>query len=82
MYTGSIIDAHMHLWDLANNYAWLSKPDPNFERAIGNYDAIRRDFLVPDYVAMTDGHRVVNSVHIQAFGFPNDPIGETAWLQT
>jgi predicted TIM-barrel fold metal-dependent hydrolase len=23
MYSGPIIDTHMHLWDLANGYAWL-----------------------------------------------------------
>jgi predicted TIM-barrel fold metal-dependent hydrolase len=22
MYSGPIIDTHMHLWDLANGYAW------------------------------------------------------------
>jgi predicted TIM-barrel fold metal-dependent hydrolase len=26
-------------------------------------------------------YRVVKSVHIQAFGFPNNPVGETAWMQ-
>jgi predicted TIM-barrel fold metal-dependent hydrolase len=38
MYSGPIIDTHMHLWDLANGYAWLNAPDPNFERLIGNYE--------------------------------------------
>src|SRR5262245_30412048 len=81
MYTGSIIDSHMHLWDLTNSYAWLNGPDPNIEQLIGNYDALRRNFLFPDYAALTYGHRVVKSVHIEAFGFPNNPVGETAWLQ-
>ena len=81
MYEGPIIDAHMHLWDLANRYAWLSTADPDFERLIGPYDALRRNFLAPDYVALTRGHRVEKSVHVQASGFPDDPVGETAWLQ-
>src|SRR5262245_37376855 len=81
MYTCPIIDSHMHLWDLSNSYEWLRRPDPNFERLIGNYDALRRNFLVPDYEALTHGYRVVKSVHIQALGFANNPVAETAWLQ-
>jgi len=67
VYTGPVIDTHMHLWDLANGYPWLSKPDPAFERLIGNYDQLRRDFLAPDYRALTRDANVVKSVHIQAF---------------
>jgi predicted TIM-barrel fold metal-dependent hydrolase len=44
MYSGPIIDTHMHLWDLANGYAWLNGPDPNFELLIGNYDADRSNW--------------------------------------
>jgi predicted TIM-barrel fold metal-dependent hydrolase len=81
MYTGPVIDTHMHLWDLANGYPWLSNPDPAFERLIGNYDRLRRNFLAPDYMALTRGANVVKSIHVQAFGFPNDPVAETAWLR-
>lgn len=71
----------MHLWDLANGYDWLSHNDANFERLFGNYDSLKRNFVAPDYVAMTRDCNVVKSVHVQAFGFPDDPVGETAWLQ-
>lgn len=81
MYDGPIIDAHMHLWDLANGYRWLTERDANFERLIGNYDKLRRDFLAPDYITMTAGCNVAKSVHVQAFGFPDNPVGETAWLE-
>jgi predicted TIM-barrel fold metal-dependent hydrolase len=81
MYSGPIIDSHMHLWDLANGYAWLNGPDPTLERLIGNYDALRHNFLPPDYAALIRGHNVLKSVHVQAFGFPENPAGETAWLQ-
>jgi predicted TIM-barrel fold metal-dependent hydrolase len=81
VYTGPVIDTHMHLWDLANGYPWLSKPDPAFERLIGNYDQLRRDFLAPAYVALTRDANVVKSVHIQAFGFVDDPVAETTWLR-
>ncbi|MBV9035072.1 MAG: hypothetical protein JO182_11330, partial [Acidobacteriaceae bacterium] len=81
MYAGPVIDAHMHLWDLANGYDWLSHNDPNFERLFGNYDSLKRNFLAPDYLTMTRDCHVVKSVHVQAFGFPDNPVGETAWLQ-
>lgn len=80
MYSGPVIDTHMHLWDLAHGYPWLSKPDPAFERLIGNYDRLRRNFLVPDYVALTHAANVTKSVQIQAFGFADDPVAETTWL--
>jgi predicted TIM-barrel fold metal-dependent hydrolase len=71
----------MHLWNLANGYRWLSNQVPEFERLIGNYDRLRHNFLVPDYIALTRDSNVVKSVHVQAFGFPNHPVAETAWLQ-
>ena len=80
MYTGPIIDTHMHFWDLANAYPWLNNRDPAIERLIGKYELLRHNFLAPDYFAMTRGWNVVKSVHIQAFGFPDDPVGETEWL--
>jgi predicted TIM-barrel fold metal-dependent hydrolase len=81
MYTGPIIDTHMHLWDLANGYAWLSKVDPNMVHLFGDYNKLRRNFLVPDYLALTRGWNIVKSVHVQAFGFPGRPVAETDWLQ-
>jgi hypothetical protein len=71
----------LHLWDLANGYAWLSSPVPEFERLIGNYDELRRNFLAPDYIPLTRDSNVVKSVHVQAFGFPGYPVAETQWLQ-
>jgi predicted TIM-barrel fold metal-dependent hydrolase len=81
MYAGPIVDSHMHLWDLANDYPWLKNRDPNIERLIGNYDQMRHNFLFADYAALTRGSNVVKSVHIQALGFPDNPVGETEWLQ-
>jgi|SRR5579863_1190252 len=81
MYTGPVIDTHMHLWDLANGYPWLIKPDPAFERLIGKYDSLRRNFLVPDYIELIRDANILKSVHVQAFGFGDDPVAETCWLQ-
>jgi predicted TIM-barrel fold metal-dependent hydrolase len=81
MYAGPIVDTHMHLWDLANGYGWISNRLPEFERLIGNYDKLRRNFLRPDYMALTRDSNVVKSVHVQAFGFPDRPVAETEWLR-
>ena len=76
-----IVDAHHHLWDLERNrYPWLqAEPDP--EATIGDYAALRHDYLVEDYLADARPARVVRSVHVQAEWDPSDPVGETRWLQ-
>lgn len=81
MYDGNIIDTHMHLWDLKNDYPWLETSVPALEYMGGNYDSLKRNFLVPDYLALTKSHRVTKSVHLEAFGFQGNPVAETAWLQ-
>jgi predicted TIM-barrel fold metal-dependent hydrolase len=81
MYNDEIIDTHMHLWDLKNNYHWLNSNVPDFEKLIGNYDSLRHNFLPDDYHALVKNHKIVQSVHVQAFGFPDDPVAETQWLQ-
>ena len=44
------IDAHHHFWDLEkNDYPWLKgHEEPNF--FLGNYDAIKRNYLYKDYL--------------------------------
>src|SRR5262245_24508239 len=81
MYTGPIIDTHIHLWDLANGYDWLSHRDPATERLIGDYGALRRNFLVPDYLRLTRARNVVKAVSVQTPGFPDDPVRESEWVQ-
>lgn len=81
MYNDEIIDTHMHLWDLNNNYAWLNNNIPEFEKLIGNYDSLRQNFLPNNYKEMIKGHKIVKSIHVQAFGFPDNPVTETKWLQ-
>jgi predicted TIM-barrel fold metal-dependent hydrolase len=81
MYNGEIIDSHMHLWDLKNNYHWLNNNIPEFEQLIGNYDSLRHNFFPNDYKELVKNHKITQSVHVQAFGFPDNPVGETKWLQ-
>lgn len=81
LYTVPIIDTHMHLWDLNNHYAWLETNDPVLVNLGGNYDELKKNFLVEDYIALTEHHHIVKSIHIEAFGFEGNPILETQWLQ-
>jgi predicted TIM-barrel fold metal-dependent hydrolase len=81
MYTDDIIDTHMHLWDLKNNYPWLESNDATLEYLGGNYDKLKKNFLVPDYIGLTHKHNVKKSVHLEAFGFAGNPVAETRWLQ-
>ena len=79
MYAGPIIDAHTHLWDLSmKKHAWLSPDNP--VEALGGLDALRRDFLVADYLRDVSGQPIAASVHIEALWNPSDPVGETEWL--
>lgn len=75
-----IIDAHHHLYDLrTGHYPWLQGPMLN--RVFGDYSAIRRDYLIDDFLADVKHQNVVKTVHLQVEYDHNDPVAETRWLQ-
>lgn len=76
----SLVDAHHHFWDWKKNpYPWLqSHNDPNF--FLGNYDAIKQDYLWQDYAIDSQNHHVIATVHCEAEWDRNDQVGETKWL--
>ncbi len=75
-----IVDAHHHLWDLdLNYYPWLSDtPEEHF--FLGNYDALKQNFMPDDYRAETAGYNVVATVHVDAEWDRDAQVAETAWL--
>ncbi|EAA1979822.1 amidohydrolase family protein [Salmonella enterica] len=80
MYTGPIIDAHQHFWEPdINPHPWLAK-DAQIPFRYGDYNAIKRRYLPPDYLADAARHRIVASVYIDAEWDPSDPIGETQYI--
>ncbi|MEO8402872.1 MAG: amidohydrolase family protein [Gammaproteobacteria bacterium] len=81
MYNEKIIDTHMHLWDLKNNYPWLMNNAAPLITLGGNYDKLKQTFLVKDYVALTKNQNIAKSIHVEAFGFEGNPVLETQWLQ-
>jgi len=79
----TIVDAHHHLWDLNNNntsYAWLMVSEG--EAFFGDYGAIRKSYLLENYLEDAKNQNVIKSVHIQAEHDDDKPVNETAWLQS
>jgi predicted TIM-barrel fold metal-dependent hydrolase len=75
-----IVDAHQHFWDLQRNYhPWLCDPEPIPFR-YGDYGALRRSYLPPDYRRDSAGFEVAKTIHVEAEWDPNAPIAETRWL--
>ncbi|MBV9749057.1 MAG: amidohydrolase family protein, partial [Acetobacteraceae bacterium] len=82
MYSGPIIDAHTHLWDLAmNKHPWLSPSDSSVQ-ALGGLEKIQRTYLVQDYLRDSANQNIVATVHVEALWDRSDPLGETKWLET
>jgi predicted TIM-barrel fold metal-dependent hydrolase len=76
-----IVDAHQHFWDLERNYLpWLCD-EPPIPFRYGDYRALRRNYLPEDYLRDAAGHEVVGTVHVETEWDPDDPVGETRWLQ-
>jgi len=75
-----IVDAHHHLWKLDENYyPWLSdRPEEHF--FLGNYDALKHDFMPDDYRSETAGYDIVATVHVDAEWDRSSQVAETAWL--
>lgn len=75
-----IVDAHIHLWNLDENYyPWLS--DGDRPSVVSDYSSLRRNYLVTDFLNDAASLEVVAVVHIQAEHDPRDHLRETRWLQ-
>jgi predicted TIM-barrel fold metal-dependent hydrolase len=75
-----IVDCHHHLWNLSENYyPWLT--DRVTTRVCGEYSAIRRDYLIEDFLNDIGELRLAGSVHVEAVMDRSDPVRETRWLQ-
>ena len=81
LYNGPIIDAHHHFWDpQANYHPWLAQ-DANIPFRYGDYSAIKRRYLPPEYFADATPHNVVQTVYVETEWDPRDPIGETRFIE-
>ena len=79
-YTGPLIDAHHHLWDIGlEKHPWIV-PQPGKQMVFGDPAPLYRDYLPADLKADAGNWNLVGSVHIEAGWVQDDPVGETRWL--
>jgi predicted TIM-barrel fold metal-dependent hydrolase len=70
----------MHLWDLSlGRHPWLCD-EPPIPFRYGDYRAIRKSYLPPDYRRDAAGLGIAATVYVEAEWDPADPTGETAWV--
>src|SRR3984885_10636695 len=73
-----IIDAHHHIWRKVDQ-PWLN--GPMVPRIFGPYEAIRRDYLISEYLADIKDNGIVASVYVQTNWQPSRSVEEVAWVQ-
>ena len=74
----AIVDAHHHVWRQADLPWLLGSMQP---RIFGPYEAIRRDYLVDEYLDDLANTGVTRSVYVQANWAPDRFEDEVAWVQ-
>ena len=76
-----VVDAHHHLWDLKRGrYPWLQEDYDPQSFFLGDYAALRHDFLPDDYRATSRGCNVIATVHVEAERDRSEQVAETVWL--
>lgn len=81
LWNGPVVDAHHHFWDPHSNYhPWLA-PEANIPFRYGDYSAIKRRYLPPEYFADAGRHQVVQTVYVETEWDPADPVGETRFVE-
>ena len=62
-----------------NYYPWL-RDEPMIPFRYGDYSAIRRTYLPPDYRKDANGYEVVGSVYVEAEWDPKNPVAEMDFI--
>ncbi len=74
-----IVDAHHHIWR-QSDLPWLMGPMQ--PRIFGPYEAIRRDYLIDEYLEDLAGCGIDKSVYVQANWATGRFEDEVAWVQS
>jgi len=75
-----IVDAHIHWWDLENNYyPWLMD-EPEGESGLSGFEPIAHTYVAEHYLKDAAGYDIAAVVHIETQWDPSDTLGETRWL--
>ncbi len=82
LYSGPIVDAHIHLWDLGMDcHPWL-RPS-GAAHPLGDIGPLRRNYLPQDYRRDAASQDIVASVHVEAgWDRADDPLAEIRWLES
>ena len=76
-----IVDSHHHFWDLTKNYhPWLCDEPPIAFR-YGSYAAIKKNYLLSDYLQDTTRYQLQGSVYVETEWDPSDSKGEVQYVQ-
>ncbi len=78
-----LIDAHLHLWDLAHRW-YPAMQDPESAKAyasLGDMSRMARDFLVPQVREETGAVELLGVVHVSAVTAPGTHLDEARWLE-
>jgi len=77
-----IVDAHIHWWDLDNNYyPWLMD-NQDEEGGLSGAGPIAHTYCARQYLEDAEGYDIRAVVHIEAQYDPTDSLGETRWLDS
>ena len=74
-----MIDAHHHIWR-QEDLPWLMGPEQ--PRIFGEYGAIKRDYLIEEYLKDIHGNGIEKSVYVQANWEPSRALDEAKWVQS
>ena len=74
-----IIDAHHHIWRRADQ-PWLQ--GPTVPRIFGEYDAIKRDYPMSEFLSDLQGSNVAKSVYVQTNWAKERAVEEVEWVQS
>lgn len=78
-----LVDAHLHLWDLANDW-YPAMQDPEAMKAyesLGDVTRMARDFLVPQLRDDAAAVEIAGVVHVSAVSAPRAHLDEARWLE-
>jgi predicted TIM-barrel fold metal-dependent hydrolase len=76
---GDVVDSHHHIWRMAD-LPWLQ--GPMVPRIFGPYEAVRRDYLVEEYVGDVTSEGVNAAVYVQPNWALDRVVDEVRWVQS
>jgi predicted TIM-barrel fold metal-dependent hydrolase len=77
--THPVVDAHHHVWRRADQ-PWLQ--GPTVPRIFGDYEAIKRDYPMAEYLADIEGSNIVKSVYVQTNWAKERAALEVQWVHS